>query len=673
MPNIDDAYKRLLWLMKKEADSPVEPYAGGLYTDTAGVLTEYRSVHALLQAIPEVARYRSSDNGETPLFWAAFYGPLTLVERLVAMGADPHATLTDSLLVWYPSMESIYRGATPLFMAAAGGQPEIVQHLLSHGASARVVAKDSVHHEAGQTPIFVAARDLGTGETIRLLAQAGGDPNAAIYLGFTPLGKAAERGAGDVLAALLAAGADPSIPSGSKTVIEIAGNAQDPAAMRGLVAGGFGRVLGLSDVTRALDQNDIQYEVVSREDATRRGAASLRTLCVHGQVVDELHNDRPGEPDYYVWAARSDDDLQAIDLDDTLEHLDIGPRRFASDGEMKALLGIAEGGVTPFAMANDDRGRVQFMLGEIGSEGEVALEAFAHDRVVVLPATELTRAVEAFKASVGAPQRPPMRPPPLPTARTSVDPAFAASAPEASVPVEAKSASKEEADSEKLPRGCLIALVLLAVSVLGLARSCYLPSPDNEVYEFAPGTPWMLTVSTDLATVKGLCRFDDAQAAMHVDGEASPVPVPMVCENQDSWGHTIEVDVFKVKGVPVTTGREDITLVFRFELPDRPGWVGRKGQLKASGTLVYPFFDFDDAVVGSVVGTAKWEERRLPYEGEWDFQFTADNARYQAGVEQREFIDFLFVLAGILAIVFAFIGARHLPDAKKGAESPANS
>jgi len=183
--------------------------------------------------------------------------------------------------------------------------------------------------------------------------------------------------------------------------MELAGEATDPSAVRPLVKGVFGRVLTLDDVTAALDGAGIEHQVVGRHEVGAHGADLIRFMAVYAKVMDENHWDIEDSPDFYILAGRSWDELSAIDLEEWLEDMNAGSRRFGGEGEIKGLLGIAEGGVTPFARVNDRAGQVSFQSYGGGGEGKVALEAFDELCVVVMEAEDVDRAVAAFEKHMG--------------------------------------------------------------------------------------------------------------------------------------------------------------------------------------------------------------------------------------------------------------------------------
>lgn len=92
--------------------------------------------------------------------------------------------------------------AGPLHDAVRQRNIDEVERLLANGADAKAV-------EGGETPLHIAAR-RGSGQLVKALAKAGGDPNAASGFGVTPLHIACtEAGTVEVVKALLAAGANP--------------------------------------------------------------------------------------------------------------------------------------------------------------------------------------------------------------------------------------------------------------------------------------------------------------------------------------------------------------------------------------------------------------------------------------------------------------------------------
>jgi ankyrin repeat protein len=419
-----DEHHRLLWLLKQDAGSDIDPLAGGSggVAGSDGRLEEYGTADELLAARPTAARFRDPESNAGPLFWAALYGPLSVVERLESLGADPLSRLSGSILIWTSPMKTLNLGGTSLMMAAFGGNADIVRHLLDRGVAADAIAGEppdsharsrsdrgsagEESSERGDTALLMAARGRGTAEVVRLLVGAGGDPNMSDYLGFTPLGEAAARGAGDVVRALLEVGADPTTPSGGESVLELAGNASDPSAMRALLEAVSDRILTMGDVTAALEGAAIPHDVVPRSTIAQRDIDLVRYMSVYGEVLDELHNTVPNAPTYYVWACRSEAAIAAIDLEDTLEDMDIGPRRFATEGEVKAVLGIVAGGITPFATVNDTSGRFAFNTSRLSGDRAIAVEAFDEHDVIVLQPGDAGRASDAFAAAMGPSSHP---------------------------------------------------------------------------------------------------------------------------------------------------------------------------------------------------------------------------------------------------------------------------
>lgn len=121
--------------------------------------------------------------GDPAINWAAYGGAAAAVDALLAGGADP-AVATHH--------------GDPLAIAMRRGFPEIVERLV---AATGVGTGDGALHEA--------ARADDAAELERLL-EAGGAVDAQNRIGYTPLMEAAREGHVDVVARLLAGGADPA-------------------------------------------------------------------------------------------------------------------------------------------------------------------------------------------------------------------------------------------------------------------------------------------------------------------------------------------------------------------------------------------------------------------------------------------------------------------------------
>jgi quinoprotein dehydrogenase-associated probable ABC transporter substrate-binding protein len=99
------------------------------------------------------------------------------------------------------------QGETPLHHAIIMAEPSMVEFLIAHGADPNERDRD------GWTPLMTAAY-LDSADDVKILAAKGADANAVSQQGLSPLGIAAQYGKEKAAVALLQAGADPARPIG---------------------------------------------------------------------------------------------------------------------------------------------------------------------------------------------------------------------------------------------------------------------------------------------------------------------------------------------------------------------------------------------------------------------------------------------------------------------------
>ena len=130
-------------------------------------------------------------NGCAALHWSALHGRVDATTLLLKAGSDPNA-------------KGSTMGFTPLDMAAAQGYSDTMRVLIEAGADPNSRASD------GTTSLYRAVL-LEQVDTVKALAKAGADLEAKISTaGFTPLDAAAHIGRSDTMRVLIEAGADPN-------------------------------------------------------------------------------------------------------------------------------------------------------------------------------------------------------------------------------------------------------------------------------------------------------------------------------------------------------------------------------------------------------------------------------------------------------------------------------
>ncbi|MHC4831711.1 MAG: hypothetical protein ACYTFT_15365, partial [Planctomycetota bacterium] len=217
------------------------------------------------------------------------------------------------------------------------------------------------------------------------------------------------------------------------------------------------------------------------------------------------------------------------------------------------------------------------------------------------------------------------------------------------------SAADAETEEEKVPKGCLIALLLLVVGIAGLNRSCFMPAKNDMNTVVTPGKPWKLGVTTNISTVNGLGRVTENRATLQLDGTDEVIPLEITGTPRDTWGSSTQVDIVTIKGVPVASGKKDIDLHFEVTVPDRPEWLGKVGDLRVQSVVVYPTFDFGEAVVGAHTGALTITQKTYDYDATFRAKIATSNPEASAARKREKNIDAVFTLLALLAVVIAVV------------------
>ena len=188
-------------------------------------------VEQLLAADPKLAKSHNS-NGVSALMQARYEGRHEIVELLRTKAGDTDifeaATLGDvarlrELLTGSADLAKSYSadGFTALHLATFFGQLETAAELLGHGADVNAIATNNM-----RVAVINSAAASGRADVVRLVLQAGADPNARQMMGYTALHAAAARDNVEMVKDLLDAGADPSLTNDEgKTAADKAGPA----------------------------------------------------------------------------------------------------------------------------------------------------------------------------------------------------------------------------------------------------------------------------------------------------------------------------------------------------------------------------------------------------------------------------------------------------------------
>ena len=298
-------------------------------------------------------------SGETPLMTAVRTGDPEVVRLMLVDGADVNAA----------TGEGPHGQQTALMWAVAQQHPAAVEVLLEHGAdvharssvftqvvkTTRETANDGTAcvpreecyiidiQQGGYTPLLFAAR-VGDLVSARLLVAAGADVNDVAPQGTSALVVAAHSGHGDVGRLLLEHGADPNAAGAGYTPLHGAILQKDARLVAALLAAGADPEIPLAASTPTRRDSVDYYFHASFVGATPfwlaarfRSAEIMRLLAEHGADPLFVHS-----PEYWAIDRRS-----------------VGRRRRITEGETTALMAaVGIGGRDPI-ISIEHRARVE--------------------------------------------------------------------------------------------------------------------------------------------------------------------------------------------------------------------------------------------------------------------------------------------------------------------------
>ena len=183
---------------------------------------------------------------DSPVADAAQRGETEEIRTLLRQGADPSAAQPD--------------GMTALHWSALNNQLEIVETLIFAGATLQPATR-----VGGYTPLHLASR-AGNADVVAALLDAGADPDLLTGTGAASLHFAAEANGVEVVNALVGHGADVNVRDGysSRTPAMFAASRNSAAALQALLDAG-------ADPDLVSDTRDYaEIEAADREERTRR-------------------------------------------------------------------------------------------------------------------------------------------------------------------------------------------------------------------------------------------------------------------------------------------------------------------------------------------------------------------------------------------------------------------
>ncbi|MGE0587501.1 MAG: hypothetical protein AB7O48_02940 [Cyclobacteriaceae bacterium] len=208
-----------------------------------------------------------------------------------------------------------------------------------------------------------------------------------------------------------------------------------------------------------------------------------------------------------------------------------------------------------------------------------------------------------------------------------------------------------EQENNKDGVGCFLIIVI----VVGCLIFLYFQNPnvvDGERVKLKPGSTWNLNLETDAESPNGVYRLNKLDAYL-VDGNDS-IQIGVVDRDTLSKDfNNIKVEIVTLKGVPVISGKKDIVVRLKFDIPENENWLLRESTINVWAEVSYPYYDIVDATVGSMTGNVDMKTFTTPFRSQQDILIT-DEIEENNDLLIRRGVVILMGIAILVGIILFF-------------------
>lgn len=205
-------------------------------------------------------------------------------------------------------------------------------------------------------------------------------------------------------------------------------------------------------------------------------------------------------------------------------------------------------------------------------------------------------------------------------------------------------------------KGCLYVFILAGAALLFLIF--YNPNAvDGETVTLAPESSWSLNLETNVESPNGVYRMKNMSAFLIHDDDSIPIAV-IDRDSASKSFNDLEIAVVTLKGVPVVSGKEDIDIKLKFDLPKGELWNEREAIIRMRGDLEYPFYDFVDLTLGTLGANVKMEVKSIPIATEQKIKIsTVTKSSYSLYIRRT-----VVVILGVLLLIGIYLFFKPKSD-----------